>query len=215
MLKQRPATVLLALCFGVLATRAEAATPKIFSTVVNSSNNQITITGQDFSPAGLVPTVVFTTSNLVVKSFSNRSVKATLPSCYSPGSYSLTLTNSNGQSVAFEVTLGAVGPAGPAGPAGPQGPAGPTGPQGPPGATGPQGPAGTPGAPGTATILSTECSPLGLTGSSLGPYTSGTFPGFGYPVNSSFPLGCFNGWPDNPYEKTVLSLPFRCHRLVS
>jgi hypothetical protein len=38
-----------------------------------------------------------------------------------------------------------------------------------------------------------------LIGSSLGPYTSGTFPGFGSPVNSSFPLQCFNGWPDNPY----------------
>ena len=143
--------------------------------------------------------MVVATSHVVVNSFSNRSVKATLPSGFAPGTYSLTVTNSNGQSAAFDVTLGAVGPAGPAGPAGPQGPPGSTGPQGPQGATGPQGPAGPPGTAGAATILSTGCSPLGLIGSPLGPYSSGTLPGFGYPVNSSFPLSCFNGWPDNPY----------------
>src|SRR6516162_2080497 len=103
LIQQHRAITFLIFCIAALAIRAEAATPKIFSTVVNSSNNQITITGQDFSPAGLVPTVVLATSNLVVKSFSNRSVKATLPSGYSPGSYSLTVTNSNGQSAAFEV----------------------------------------------------------------------------------------------------------------
>jgi hypothetical protein len=199
MLKQHRAMPFLALCLATFAIRAEAATPKIFSAAVNSSQSQITVAGQDFSPAGLAPTVVFADSTLTVNAFTNTSVTAALPSGYSPGTYSLTLTNSNSQSASFDVTLGAVGPTGPTGPAGPQGPAGPTGPRGPKGATGPQGPAGPAGAPGTPAILSSECSPLGLIGSSLGPYSSGTFPGFGYPVNSSFPLSCFNGWPDNPY----------------
>jgi hypothetical protein len=30
----------------------------------------------------------------------------------------------------------------------------------------------------------------------MAPYSSGYSPGFGYPVNSSFPLQCFNGWQD-------------------
>jgi hypothetical protein len=101
----------LVLCFIALAIRAEAATPKIFSTVVNSAQNRITVTGQGFSPTGLAPSVVFATKQ-VVNAFTDRSVTATLPSGFAVGTYSLTVTNSNSQSAAFDMTLGAAGPMG-------------------------------------------------------------------------------------------------------
>jgi hypothetical protein len=141
---------------------------------MNSARNRITVSGQGFSPAGLAPTVVFATTKLVVSAFTDKSVTATLPSGFAAGTYSLAVTNSNSQSAAFDVTLGAVGPTGPVGPVGPQGsqgltgPQGPAGPQGSQGQTGPQGPtgpqgsqgsqgpAGPPGAPGSGSIFQAD-----------------------------------------------------------
>jgi hypothetical protein len=190
MLKRR-ATPFLMLCLGALALRAEAAsTPKIFSAVVNPSNNRITATGQDFSPSGLAPVLVFGTTTLTVISFSNGSVTATLPVGFTAGTYSLTVTNSNSQTAAFDVALGAIGPAGPQGPAGPEGPAGPKGARGAQGPAGSQGPAGPPGAPGTPAILTSYCS----NGSPGTPnYSFGFFDGLG--ANSGSYGGCFNEWP--------------------
>ena len=72
-------------------------------------------------------------------------IVATLPSGLAPGTFDLTVTNSSGNSVVFDLTYGAIGPQGPAGAAGPTGAQGPAGPIG---ATGPQGARGLTGAPG-------------------------------------------------------------------
>jgi len=120
-----------------------AITPVIVNAVVNSSRSQVIITGNNLEPASIIPTVA-----LALVSSTDEPVIATLPSLQS-GSYLLSLTNSESQTTALSVTIGAVGPQGPAGPQGPtgiRGPAGPAGARGPvgaPGATGSQGPAFT------------------------------------------------------------------------
>jgi hypothetical protein len=124
------------------AFTAWAAAPVVYSTVVNTSNNEIAISGNNFSPTGLAPKVIFAHTAVSVVSFTNRTIAAQLPTGYAAGSYSLIVTNSNSQSGAFTVTLGAVGPVGPQGPQGVAGPTGPAGPQGLQGPTGPQGPPG-------------------------------------------------------------------------
>jgi len=91
-------------------TVLSAAVPAVYSTAVDASNNQITITGDNFSPSGLAPKVVFAHTALALVSFTNRSVVAQLPLGFAAGSYSLTITNSISQSGAISVTLGAVGP---------------------------------------------------------------------------------------------------------
>lgn len=139
---------------------AAAATPKILSTVANFSTNQISITGQNFSPSGLAPTVYFASTKLSVVSFSNQTITATLPTGFAPGTYRLAVVNSSGQSAIFDVTLGAVGPMGPPGVQGPQGPQGSQGPQGAAGQQGPQGPPG----PGTHAYAASCSSCPGLSG---------------------------------------------------
>ena len=134
-----------------------ATAPKIFSTVVNYSNGQLHINGQNFSPSGLAPTVYFATTQLVLVSFSNKAIIATMPTGFVAGSYGLSRANSNGQITTLDVTLGAVGPMGPQGLPGVQGPPGPRGAQGVQGLQGVQGPMGPPGAPGAATIISGYC----------------------------------------------------------
>jgi len=186
---------LLCLCFvsAPVEISFAASAPKIFSTVVNYSKNQLHVTGQGFSPSGLPPTVTFATTNLTLVSFGNKTVTATLPSGFAPGTYSLVVANSNDQSATFDVTLGAVGPMGPQGPPGAQGATGAIGPQGPQGVQGPQGPQGTPGAPGTPSILNTICfaAPNGLTG--VLPFGVSSPPG----TNTL----CFNGLPPaNPSD---------------
>ena len=126
---------------------ADAATPVVNSGTINYSTNQITLTGNNFQPNKAKPTVSFNGVSLTVSSSSNTQVVATLPSGLTPGTFDLTVTNSGGNSVEFNMTYGAIGPQGPAGPTGavgPQGPAGATGAQGPRGLT------GSPGAPGPA-----------------------------------------------------------------
>ena len=101
-----------------------ATTPKIFSAVVNYSNNRMTITGQNFSPSGLAPKVSLDNTQLTLVSFTNQSITATLPAL-AAGTYSLVIVNSNNQTATFAVTLGAAGPAGVQGPPGPAGVQGP------------------------------------------------------------------------------------------
>ena len=155
---QRRAT-LLCLCLALAAAQIgfAASAPKVFSTVVNYSKDQIFATGQNFSPSGLAPTVIFATTMLAVVSFTNKSVTATLPKGFVPGTYSMVIVNSNDQAATFDVTLGAVGPMGPQGPAGVQGPPGAQGTPGSQGPPGAQGPPGLVGAPGAAMILDTSC----------------------------------------------------------
>src|SRR5580700_6788844 len=127
-LKTRPRWTRTALTFFaalfIAGLSAASTAPAIYSTVVNTSNNQITITGQNFSPSGLAPTVAFAHTALLLASFTDQVAVATLPAGFAAGSYSVTVTNSNSQTAALSVTLGAVGPVGPIGPAGPQGPSG-------------------------------------------------------------------------------------------
>ncbi len=132
---------------------AVAATPVVDSGTINYSTNQIMLTGSGFQPNKTKPTVAFNGSALTVSTFSNTQVTATLPTGLAPGTFDLTVANSQGNSVNFNMTYGATGaqgPAGPAGPTGPQGPAGLSGPTGATGTTGPRGLTGAPGAPGPA-----------------------------------------------------------------
>jgi hypothetical protein len=64
---------------------------------VNTSNNQITITGNNFSQSGLAPTVVFAHTHLGLASFTNQQAVAHLPSGFGAGTYFLTVTNSSSQ----------------------------------------------------------------------------------------------------------------------
>jgi hypothetical protein len=127
---------------------AVAATPVVNSGTINYSTNQILLTGTGFEPNKTKPTVAFNGAALTVLTFSNTQVTATLPSGLTPGTFDLTLTNSQGNSVDFNMTYGATGSQGPAGPAGPTGAQGPPGVAGATGATGPRGLTGAPGAPG-------------------------------------------------------------------
>jgi len=132
----------LTLAFAPVAAWSAIA-PVIYSTVVSTATNQVTVTGQNFSPIGATPTVKLEHTPLTVVSFSNQSVIANLLPALAAGSYAISVTSKLTGS--FGVTIGAIGPAGPAGPTGPTGPAGPQGSVGPQGATGPQGPAGPQG----------------------------------------------------------------------
>lgn len=138
------------LCLTATSITAMAATPSpvINSAVINYTSNMLTISGSNF---GSVATVTLANTALAVQSSSLAQIVAAFPSSappssLAPGTYSLTVSFSNGKSAVFDVSLGAVGPQGAAGPPGPTGLQGPTGPQGPTGATGPQGPAGPAGA---------------------------------------------------------------------
>jgi len=126
---------------------ALAVTPAVTGGTINYSTNQITIAGSGFQPAKAKPTVSFNGAALTVGTFSNTQVVAMLPAGLAAGTFDLVVTNSQGNSVSFDMTYGATGLQGPAGPAGPQGPAGATGATG---ATGPRGLTGAPGAPGPA-----------------------------------------------------------------
>ncbi len=139
---------------------AVAATPVVDSGTINYSTNQIMLTGSGFEPNKTKPTIAFNGSTLTVSTFSNTQVTATLPTGLTPGTLDLTVTNSQGNSVVFNMTYGATGPQGPAGPAGPTGPQGPAGLSGAIGATGASGPRGLTGAPGAP-------GPAGTNGSSF------------------------------------------------
>lgn len=65
-----------------------------------------------------------------------------------PGDYLLIVTNHEGKTGVYDLTLGAVGPQGPEGPQGPQGDTGLTGGVGPQGPQGPEGPRGERGLTG-------------------------------------------------------------------
>jgi hypothetical protein len=125
-----------------------AATPNlpvVNSVAINYSSNVVTVNGSGFLPATAPPTVSFNVTKLMLVSDSNTEIVAYLPGGIAPGTFNLTVTNSENHTFSFGVTYGAAGPAGPAGAngaPGAQGPAGPGGPAGPAGPTGPQGPSG-------------------------------------------------------------------------
>lgn len=143
--------------FGAVATN-----PVVNNGTINYAANRVTLNGSGFEPATTAPVVRLNGAALVLDSFSNAEIVATLPAKTSAGSYSLTVTNSQGAATVFDLTYGAAGPQGPAGPAGAkgsQGATGATGQAGLTGATGPQGPKGPAGAPGGVLSSSLNAQP--------------------------------------------------------
>ena len=150
------ALVLLAIC-GATGLASAANKPKVLSTTTDFTvgYGQLTIVGENLPCA---PNVRLGGTVLDVLSNSSTEIVASLQAVAGiqnlPGDYELAISQGNGGSDAFVVTVGAAGPAGPEGPRGPKGdkgdpgPAGPSGPKGDKGDVGPQGPQGTPGAQG-------------------------------------------------------------------
>jgi hypothetical protein len=151
------------------------STPCLFGTVVsvpvvnngtiNYAANRVTLNGSGFEPANTAPTVQLNGAALKIDSFSIAQIVATLPANTAAGSYSLTITNSQGAATVFDLTYGAEGPQGPMGPqgvAGEKGPQGATGQAGFTGATGPQGPKGPAGAPGGVLFFTGNSNPNSL-----------------------------------------------------
>ena len=139
---------------------AVASGPVVNNGTINYATDRVTLNGSGFEPASTAPNVRLNGASLKIDSFSNAQIVATLPAHTSVGSYSLTVTNSQGEATVFDLTYGAAGPQGPMGLAGPRGAAGATGQAGLTGATGPQGPKGPSGAPG----LEGSQGPAGATG---------------------------------------------------
>jgi len=123
-----------------------AGAPVILSVQAHYAKNHIVLTGRNFSPTKAAPVVTLGNTVLTVASFGNTEISADLPAGFTPGSYTLSVTNSDNRAGSLIATLGSVGATGPRGAAGPAGPAGATGPQGPTGQAGAQ------GAPGSAGI---------------------------------------------------------------
>jgi hypothetical protein len=125
--------------------------PVVNNGTINYQKNQVTLNGSGFEPAKTAPVVRLNGAALVLDSFTNAEIVATLPAKTPAGTYTLTVVNSEGGSTVFDLTYGATGPQGPMGPQGAAGAKGPAGPQGAPGAqglSGAQGPAGVQGPTG-------------------------------------------------------------------
>jgi hypothetical protein len=130
--------------------------PVVNNGTINYQKNQVILNGSGFEPAKTAPTVQVNGAALKIDSFSIAQIVATLPANTAAGSYSLTVTNSQGAATVFDLTYGAEGPQGPMGPQGATGQAGLTG------ATGPQGPKGPSGAPGGVLSFSVNSQPNSL-----------------------------------------------------
>lgn len=157
---------------GIAVVVLAYSTPFLFGTVVsapvvnngtiNYATGRVTLNGSGFEPATTAPSARINGAALTIDSFSNAQIVATLPAKIGAGSYSLTVTNSQGAATVFDLTYGAEGPLGPMGPAGAKGPQGGTGQAGLTGATGPQGPKGPAGAPGGVLYFSANSQPNDL-----------------------------------------------------
>lgn len=138
-----------------------AATPilTVNSTTINYTTNQITIAGSGFVASNKAPTVVFKTSTLSLKSYTNTQIVATLPANTPAGSYGMVVTNGIGEIFPFVTTYGTAGPQGPVGPVGATGSTGPQGATGPAGPAGPTGPTGPTGGGGVLSYASFSIDP--------------------------------------------------------
>ena len=119
--------------------------PVVNNGTINYQKNQVTLNGSGFEPSTTAPVVRLNGAALVLDSFSNAEVVATLPAKTAAGTYTLTVVNSGGGSTVFDLTYGAEGPQGPIGPQGATGAKGPAGQQGVAGPAGPTGPTGPQG----------------------------------------------------------------------
>ena len=84
--------------------------PAIVSASVDYAANWVTITGSNFSPAGVAPTVTFENSTLTLVSFTNQSLAVILPAGWAPGSYLLAVTNNDHQTGVYQMKLGETPP---------------------------------------------------------------------------------------------------------
>jgi len=84
--------------------------PAIVSATVDYAANQVTISGSNFSPAGVAPVVAFDSAALALVSFTNDSAAVSLPAGWASGSYLLAVTNSNHQTGVYRMTLSAAAP---------------------------------------------------------------------------------------------------------
>jgi hypothetical protein len=82
-----------------------ADAPAIESATVDYAANRVTITGSNFSPAGVAPTVAFESATLPLVSFTDQMAAASLPAGWASGSYLLAVTNSNHQTGVYHMTL--------------------------------------------------------------------------------------------------------------
>lgn len=96
-------------CLALVALPAlnagTADAPAILSATVDYAAGRVTVTGSNFSPAGLGPTVALESSILSVVSFTNQSAAASLPIDWASGSYRLALTNSDQQTAVYQLTF--------------------------------------------------------------------------------------------------------------
>jgi hypothetical protein len=79
--------------------------PAIVSATLDHASNRVTITGSNFSPAGVAPTVAVESATLTLVSFTNQSAAVVLPAGWAPGSYLLAVTNSNHETGVYRMTL--------------------------------------------------------------------------------------------------------------
>ena len=145
---------------------AAVSEPVVNNGTINYQKSQVTLNGSGFEPASRAPVVRLNGAALVLDSFSNAEVVATLPAKTGTGTYTLRVVNSEGGSTVFDLIYGATGPQGPIGPqgaAGPAGAAGAPGSKGAQGAVGPPGPAGVQGPTGPTG----QTGPQGPQGSAL------------------------------------------------
>jgi YVTN family beta-propeller protein len=124
-----------------------ATGPDIYGSAVNSSGDELAITGSDFSPNGEAPGVSLGHTGLVLPFYSNTQLLASIPTGLQECE-SLTVTNTDNEAAKSGVCFGSVGVQGPTGPQGLTGPPGLQGPAGPQGQEGAQGTPGETGAPG-------------------------------------------------------------------
>jgi hypothetical protein len=118
------------------------------SAAINYGANRVTFSGSGFEPLKKAPTVLLNGAPLIIVSYTDAQIVATLPANTTTGTYGLIVANCIGEFSQFDLTYGAAGPQGPVGPQGVMGAQGPEGIMGNPGPQGPTGPTGPAGAPG-------------------------------------------------------------------
>jgi len=101
-------------CLALTAVPTLTAGPDetlaVVSATVDYAANRVTLTGSNFSPAGVAPTVAAESATLTLVSFTNQSAAVILPAGWASGSYLLAVTNSNHQTGVYRMTLEAAAP---------------------------------------------------------------------------------------------------------
>jgi hypothetical protein len=80
------------------------------SATVDYAANQVTLTGTNFSPSGVAPTIAFDSSALALLSFTDQTAAVALPVLWKSGSYALAVTNSNHQTGVYQLALETAAP---------------------------------------------------------------------------------------------------------